>query len=358
MKKRLLLLFCFAVLLLEVTGCGILFEDEHYEDDGAFEMDCEEQLEAQLGLLCDYITEDEWEEALYLLKKIDYLKEERFLEGEYEISAEEETLLEELNWLYDDCTKCYLMDEDDYGYDDEDDEVPEEKVLATYKVKDNGSVGLVGNKSIDSKCPWTDKEIKSVWKEIRSILPEDCMDYFVKLVVFTDGQAETLAYVEQTDDYGAEWMLAIDPADYEDRDLFVETIVHEFFHCVTLNDEQVYYTDEPEEDAYSEEYEEGVYCIYPDGSYVMDFYDAFWTGYIDDREINMESEYFYYRHEDDFVTDYAASSPAEDICESFAYFVLYGDDGGNAVWEQKINFFYDYPELVEYRDEIRDNLDM
>lgn len=355
-KRTWILCLCALVLLLGTASCGFP-EDDDYEDKYNEEADCEALLEEQLGLLTDYVTEDEWYDALYLLEEIESLQEERLTYGEYEKSREEEKLLEELSRLYDDYTDHYLWEEEDHEYYDEDYEAPEEVTLATYKVKDDGALKLSGD-GISDDCPWTNRQIRQVWKEIREILPDDCEDYIVQLVVFTDGAEETLAYVEQVDDYGAEWALAIDPADYADRDLFVETIIHEFFHCVTLNHEQVMYTDEPDVETYTEEYEEGAYCVYYEDSYVEDFYRQFWTDYIDDREVDYENEYFYLRHENDFVTDYAATMPTEDICESFAYFVLYGDQGGSEVWEQKINFFYDYPELVEYRDEIRANLGM
>ena len=90
------------------------------------------------------------------------------------------------------------------------------------------------------------------------------------------------------------------------------------------------------------------------GSYLDDFYQAFWTGYLDDRLANPDSCNFFLRHEDDFVTDYASSSPSEDIAESFTYFVLQdGPRPGDAVWEQKLNFFFDYPEMTALRQEIR-----
>ena len=53
------------------------------------------------------------------------------------------------------------------------------------------------------------------------------------------------------------------------------------------------------------------------------------------------------------MTDYAATDPSEDIAESFTYFVLWPRQGGGSVWEQKLDFFYGYPELVELRAGIR-----
>ena len=69
-----------------------------------------------------------------------------------------------------------------------------------------------------------------------------------------------------------------------------------------------------------------------------------------------DSYNFFLRHEDDFVTDYASTSPSEDIAESFAYFVLYDKAEGNGLQAQKQNFFYAYPELVTFRDQARERL--
>lgn len=340
--------------LLVLPACSDGSNENKKEKDEAASA-YEEQLEAQLGLLNEHIPTDERKEALSLLEEINALKEERLKQGEYEKSEKETKLLKQLNEFYDSRTEMYLVEEDQY-YEEE--PVPEAETLAEYGVGHDGTLDPQGGRSISNECPWTDAQIREVWQQVMDILPEGSDKYFARLEIFTDGHEEMLAYVEQADDTGTLWTLAIDPSDYGDEELFVETIVHEFFHCVTMNDEQVLYTEKPNAFEYTEEYSEGAYCIYPEGSFVADFYEIFWTDYIDDREIDMESEYFYLRHEDDFVTDYAATMPTEDICESFAYFVLYEKDDGGAVWQQKIDFFNDYPKLVEYRQEIRENLGM
>jgi hypothetical protein len=46
----------------------------------------------------------------------------------------------------------------------------------------------------------------------------------------------------------------------------------------------------------------------------------------------------------------------EDFAESFTWFILYDKPEGELVSHQKILFFYDYPELVAMRDEIREAL--
>ena len=94
------------------------------------------------------------------------------------------------------------------------------------------------------------------------------------------------------------------------------------------------------------------------GSYLDDFYQTFWTGYLDQCLACDDTYNFFLRFYDDFIDAYASTDPSEDICESFTYFVprprvpyAYQD-----VWSQKLDFFYNYPELVEFRTAVRGNL--
>ena len=126
-----------------------------------------------------------------------------------------------------------------------------------------------------------------------------------------------------------------------------------------------------------------------DNSYMNKFFQKFWVDIYSEHSYGgkkITSTYeFHKKYYDQFVTYYAASHPAEDIAESFSAFVLWDDqtidnqkkwckDYGwnlvdqirwkwcqkgyqdNSMWEEKILFFYDFPELVEMRDFIRSNL--
>jgi len=62
------------------------------------------------------------------------------------------------------------------------------------------------------------------------------------------------------------------------------------------------------------------------------------------------------KYKDRFVTDYAATNPGEDIAEVFATFVTQADQPrGNSIADQKIKLLYDFPELTQLRDKIRQN---
>ena len=61
---------------------------------------------------------------------------------------------------------------------------------------------------------------------------------------------------------------------------------------------------------------------------------------------------FYKKYQDQFVGDYAVTHPAEDIAESFTHFVFSPKPAGESIRDQKVRFFYEYPELVELRGQI------
>jgi hypothetical protein len=54
-----------------------------------------------------------------------------------------------------------------------------------------------------------------------------------------------------------------------------------------------------------------------------------------------------------FVSEYAASAPAEDFAESFATFVLEPTPTGEALKDEKVRWFYSHEELVSWRAEMR-----
>jgi hypothetical protein len=129
--------------------------------------------------------------------------------------------------------------------------------------------------------------------------------------------------------------------------------------------------------------------IYPEYHYWFEFTD-------DPKKLSELVSAFRQNYDSRFVTHYAMTNPTEDFAESFTAFVLWDEemisnyknlcsekkgqwgaawgwnliqDGDwsywhwchkiysyNAIWEEKILFFYDFPELVEMRDFIRSNL--
>ncbi|WP_195608444.1 hypothetical protein [Intestinimonas butyriciproducens] len=349
MRKKRLVSAVLLVLLL--AGCGqtggkLLPSGTGRTDTAA----AQAELDVQLGLLKDEITAEERREALDLWSKIRAIQTERKAKGNYERSDYEWRLLRRLSGLYDAYTIRYLGgDEEGFGY-----RSPRERTLAVYQI--GAGDALTPDPANDlSGGAWSETELLGLWEEMCTLLPEGAFEGFDQFTVFTDGPEETVAYVWALDDAGARWEIAVDPADAEDREYFVETVLHEYFHYLSLNDTQVIYTSEQTLDTYNEP---GMVTLAD--SYLNDFYQEFWTGYLDDCLACDDTYNFFLRHCDDFITPYASTDPSEDICESFAFFVLRPRDfrADEDVWSRKLDFFYQYPQLVAFREEVRGNLEL
>ncbi|WP_313019365.1 hypothetical protein [Acetoanaerobium noterae] len=218
---------------------------------------------------------------------------------------------------------------------------------------------IIESKPTPSELETYDK----IWREIKDKVGTNLLASLDSFIVYSDGKDETLAYVNYIDDKASRWCMAIDIEDsinMEDNSLkedFYFTIVHELAHVITLNDTQAIYNSEP---SFGKYFEEDI--SFNEDSYLNEFYNRFWTYSIDESRIiqNLDNEdiryKFFLRHENSFVTDYAATSPSEDIAESFAYFVINEKPMGNEIWEQKIRFFYEFEELVEIKNNIRKRL--
>lgn len=291
---------------------------------------------AQLGELDGLLSEAELAHVHTLVEQLLPLRQTREAEARWQLSTEEANLVGRLNRLYERYTLKYLGGGGSWGYAS-----PAERPLADYAVEPDGGLRLTSGEDV----------YRPLWAQVNALLPEGALDGFSRFTVFTDGLDETLAYVSPLDDTGTRWELAVDPADAGELDWFTETVLHEYTHYLTLNDTQADYG-APESGA--RYCEEGM--VARSGSYLDDFYHTFWTDYLHDRLANPDSYGFYLRHQADFVTDYASTDPSEDIAESFTYFVLWDAPEGDAVWEEKLNFFYRYPELVEFRTQARARL--
>ncbi|MFY7670855.1 hypothetical protein ACOSP6_07170 [Tenacibaculum sp. MEBiC06402] len=199
--------------------------------------------------------------------------------------------------------------------------------------------------------------------------------YIKKLVLMTDGEDEKTGALGALNDKNNEWQLVLDPidVDFTSKDetrisQSIYTLVHEFGHLLTLNHTQIKPVKKTEQ-------QKGDPYVTIEGtavknSYINKFVDEFWDGgllkewdYIQrnfcvtEQKSCLEKLYGLYKDNyTDFLTDYAAESPEEDIAESWTAFVL-GEKIKNpqTIAEKKINFFYQFEELVYYRKVIRKN---
>lgn len=229
-------------------------------------------------------------------------------------------------------------------------------IYAKFKL-DSQSMTFIGDKEavlssdMDKFRFIAERALKVISKEMRH--------YVQHILINSDGQANVLAYVRQENDELTKWRMVLDIKDaFDEKGDYIkeydETIVHEFGHLLTLNASQMQDTSNG-----TYENEEG---ILSEKSYMNQFYQKFWPEIMGDYDESVDpydpdSAYeFYERYSEQFVSDYAATNPEEDIAESFRIFVCFDKPEGNEISDQKVLWFYEFPEMVALRDAIRSNL--
>jgi len=213
---------------------------------------------------------------------------------------------------------------------------------------------------------------EAIWNLFTSLIPADQRDFITGFSIFTDGYENYLAAVNQSDRDPFKWELNVDIADSLEKTNLTYTLLHEHGHLLTLNSVQVEVSLAVHKNPYDEEIYQSEVSVCPQyftgegcsnsNSYINQFFNRFWLNLyaewqvIDDEEdedtrSNLLDD-FYDTYEDQFLTNYAPTSPAEDIAESWAFFVLSPKPELNSITNEKILFFYEYPELVQLRAEI------
>ncbi len=193
-----------------------------------------------------------------------------------------------------------------------------------------------------------------VWEQfVRMVGADVAGDSIIQYRAGEAPSSDTLAYVYQ-DLNPQYWTLAVNLATADDPQLLVATLIHEYAHVFSFDDD-----DFDRKAAVCDTLDLFEGCAATD-SYLFEFYETFWSSYTDAVDVeNLDADAawkFYLNNEDDFVSDYAATNLGEDFAESFMTFVIEDSFDGPGVAAQKLRFFTQYPELVELREHIRDEL--
>jgi len=215
------------------------------------------------------------------------------------------------------------------------------------------------------------------WNVFYNIFPKRITQKYIKrLVLFSDGIDEKTGALGALNRENTEWQLVLDIVDVDFKSKNKErirqsiyTLIHEFGHLLTLNNSQIKPTIKKEQD-----HDDPYLTIEGQAlkdSYINLFVERFWSGSLLNEWDYIQKKYcfveqtrcleklygLYQENYTDFLTDYAAESPEEDIVESWTAFVLHDKvKDPKTVAEQKMNFFYNFPELVKYRKTIRKNI--
>ena len=233
---------------------------------------------------------------------------------------------------------------------------------ATYQVLSSGnlageSIGVVPQVSRD------------IWEDFKKVAPQQYLeDYVSFLRVYYDEDDFSAAYVETDSNDVDKWGLGINLSDFNGSSIahkknLIETLIHEFAHILTLNTDQL---DFRVSERRCGTYYPGEGCMFKN-SYLNQFVDDFWDQDDFDNSEEIEDERdaddkddiadeYFEDNADDYVTPYSTWHPAEDIAESFAFFVLKDrPTNDDREVDEKLLFFYEYPELVDMRATIRAN---
>ena len=244
--------------------------------------------------------------------------------------------------------------------------------LIVYKVN--------GDQITDPYTSWVPSEYESyqqdtashqrVWSYFTSIVPPEQRKWITDYVIFTDGTYDTLAWIDRVEfDDNSRWKLGVDVLDSSDPIRLTETLTHELGHLITMNSDQIIRKKDMgyapyQNTATCPQYLSTAGCSTPE-SYINNFYQTFWVDTHEDwletvykantnspdefREVVMQ---FYSNHPGAFVTEYAATNIFEDMAESFEWFILTPKPTGNEIPDQKILFYYQFPELVDLRQQM------
>lgn len=224
--------------------------------------------------------------------------------------------------------------------------------IYTEEDEDLGIVEVYTVEPDASLSPTADETTESVWDMfVRIVTPEVAGSVIRDFRVGESESSDTLAYVIQTDD-PAQWTLVVNLAYASDEDLLLSTLIHEYAHILSLSPGQ---TDPDSWSCDTLQLDEG--CAVPDSA-LWEFDQEFWAGYGSDApdpgNADADIAYeFYLAHEDDFVSDYAATNVVEDFAESFMTFVLEPEPDSDTMVARKLLFFWDRPEYLAIRDHVR-----
>ena len=196
---------------------------------------------------------------------------------------------------------------------------------------------------------------RAIWTRFTQVIPARHRPEIAVFETIDGNSGVDGALYPQDPDSKRIWVLQLDGTGSVSASDLDRTMVHEFAHLVTLRASQipVSHLDDGAARAACRTYYDDYGCT-TNTSYLNRFVQQFWTGLLPVESGGNAISDRYRRHRDQFVTEYAATNPSEDIAESFAEYVLRSTlPTGDSVANQKILFLAKYPELAALRRSIR-----
>jgi hypothetical protein len=205
-----------------------------------------------------------------------------------------------------------------------------------YLVRD-GQLYAIGN---NASAKPADAELFELFK---SIIGKEAVDTHVReWRIFENKSRDLGAFVELIAGT-KDWIIGVNRESYKADDSlsvksFSNLFVHEYAHIILLDKTDV----------------------------TTKFTNTFWTAADKKHAAAVQAasertrfsvlQRYYEANESRFVSDYATLSPDEDMAETFVSFVRNAKPTGEKLSDKKILFFYQYPDFVSLRTELRTNL--
>ena len=213
-----------------------------------------------------------------------------------------------------------------------------------------------------------------IWDDFVAIAGKSFInDHVNQFRIIADENDDYLAYVQQDGWDLSKWAVAVDLDQLAElpRYNYLETLVHEYSHILTLNEDEFdidEYLFEGDED-YNEQAREACDSYFNNegcaktGSAMDLFYQQFWMDIEDEHALINPDDYseldaFRKAYPNTFITWYAPSNAEEDLAETFAHFVLDEPEEYTGVVQDKLEFFYDIDGYTEIRERIRQLFDL
>lgn len=248
--------------------------------------------------------------------------------------------------------------------------------LATYKIKGD-ALTLTFAPGVPERLKKYQQDTAlhhKIWDFVMAVIPASVRDVLTTFTLKTSGSGGGMA--ASTNYFPPAYYLEVDIFEWGQPAAVVDKLVFETGRLLTINNKQVQFADVPSANntADLESYQlaqkkcDGLYfdlwCALPN-AYVRSFYERFWKDR-HDHELYQFYHAFYHQgedfiaigrqlykdHPDEFLNGLAAAGLSEDIAVSFKYFILGPKPQGKTIAEQKILFFYEFPELVKIREQI------
>lgn len=190
----------------------------------------------------------------------------------------------------------------------------------------------------------------SYYEEFETLFPDEYTDTVDTYRLFSDGEGNTLAYVDISDE---EIIFAMDFRDSGNKAARYRTLIHEFAHIYSL----------PPEDFDSDCTPQTSMDCLLDDTMMADYTERYWSSYGEEwMENRYKSQYerdaFFSHNINDFYVPYQAVNPKEDYAVTFTMFVTreIPAEDSTGLNNVKVKSMYETPENVALRVDILKNL--